>query len=68
MSNRPGFSCKTTMDQVFTGSESIDDQVGFYRQKTQPGVEDINARAGQLPAAPDDRFSNVIGTLDNAAK
>jgi hypothetical protein len=58
--SRPGFSTDSPAEKTFSKDFSIEEQVGFYNQKTQPGTEDIDARAGQLPAAPDDRFSNVF--------
>lgn len=63
---RPGCEIASPQDKPFSGDHTIDDQVGFYKQGSQPHLGDINSRAGQTPAAPDDRLTNVIGTLDNA--
>lgn len=63
MSDRPKTSIASPQDRCYDGSASIDDQVGTYNQSRQPGLGDINSRAGQMPAAPDDRLTNVIGTL-----
>jgi hypothetical protein len=63
MSDRPKCDIASPQDPCYSGSASIDDQVGTYNQSKQPHLGDINARVGQLPAAPDDRLTNVIGGL-----
>ena len=60
---RPPYSKESPMDQVFTGNCGISEQVGFYGDQAVP---DVNKQTGQVPAAPDDRFTNVIGTVKDA--
>lgn len=62
---RPGFSSKSPSDSVFSGDHGIENQVGFYGEKQVP---DMDKQTGQTPAAPDDRFTNVIGTVKDAEK
>ena len=62
MSDRPKTEIASPQDPCYTGSASIDDQAGFYNRQA-PVVRDVNARVGQTPSAPDDRLTNVIGTL-----
>lgn len=62
--SRPKCNIATPQDKCFDGSASIESQSGFYGQKSQPGVGDVNSRAGQLPAAPDDRLTNVFTPKD----
>jgi len=57
---RPDCIIKTPADPTFSGSTTIDDQVGFYSQSKQPHLNDINARVEQAPAAPDPRFTSVV--------
>lgn len=54
--SRPSFSVKSLQDPCYEGSESIEDQVGFYSQSKQPHLGDVNDRVGQVPAGPDERF------------
>lgn len=58
--SRPDTSIKSSQDRVFDGSSTIDNQVGFYDQAKQPGLGDVNGRAGQMPSSPDDRLTNVF--------
>ena len=58
--SRPKTTIASPQEKCFDGSASIESQVGFYNQSRQPGLSDINSRAGQLPAAPDDRLTNVF--------
>jgi hypothetical protein len=60
---RPGCPIASSQDRPIDGSASIDSQVGFYDQASQPGISEANSRAGQMPSVPDDRFTNVIGGL-----
>ncbi len=64
MSDRPKTEIASPQEKCYDGSASIDDTVGFYNQAKQPHLGDINSRVGQLPAAPDDRLTNVIGSKD----
>lgn len=52
---------KSSADPTYTGTASLNDQVGFYSQGKQPHLEDINSRVGQEPAAPDGRFTSTGG-------
>lgn len=58
--SRPKTTIASPQDKCYDGSASIEDQVGTYGQKNQPGLGDTNSRGGQLPSAPDDRLTNVF--------
>lgn len=54
----------TSVDNCFMGSESLDDQVGFYSQPRQPHIGDVNSRVGVDISPADTRFNDQV-TINN---
>jgi len=54
---RPDTTIATPVQSAFTGSATIDDQTGFYSERSQKGLADVNSKAAEV-AAPDPRLSD----------